>query len=263
MKNLLIGTLLALSLSLVGCLGGGGGGSSSGSGYYISSSTVNSFVDLLEYEYGTSFTLVKGPYEAESEGFVVVYDHWTGDYMAYDIYDYRPGQSFSYYQAISEYQETYIHDIYVDAYGETMFVGDTYYNDGGYAGEFVFEEIEATGKDLEKIGAFQEAVNVSKISDALASEYGFSDDRAESVAKMAVAWKKLSGSRAMTESDTAKFTKELVGKELADANAIIKKVAEGDTASYDEFIQDAAEFNGTNPEQIKDFLSNHILGQTN
>ena len=57
------------------------------------------------------------------------------------------------------------------------------------------------------------------------------------------------------------FTKELIGKELADAQSILKKVSEGDNETYEQFIKDAAAFNGTYPEQIKDFINTHILNQ--
>ena len=256
MRKMLLGTLLILSLLLVGCNGGGGGG-----GYGISSGTVNSFVHMLEAHYGGDFSVVKSPSESASEGFVVVYDSWGRDYLAFDIYDYVPGQSLNQYLASTEYQPIMIHDIYTSTWGETMYVGDAYYRYGGYAGEFVFEEKEVTGKDLEKLGAFQEAYNVAKIAEGLNSEYGFSTDRSSQVAKMSIAWKKLSGTREMTEGDTAQFTKELIGKELSDAQNILKKVSEGDNATYDQFIKDAAAFNGTHPEQIKDFIDTHILNQ--
>lgn len=260
MKKKFVSLLMVLSLVVLAACSGGGSSSSGSSGgdIYVGPSTVDSFVTLLEDTYGGDFVLVKDPDETYTEGFAVVWDEDMGAYYSYDLANYQAGDNWSEYMAYTEYDPVVIHDWYVDSWGDTVYVGDAYDYNGYYQGEFLFEETEMTGKDLEKIGALQEAYNTSKIADALSAEYGLSEERGVRIAKMAGEWKKLSGSRAMTDADAGAFTKELIGVELSEVQTVMKKYVEGDTESFDSFVDAAAEVNEISPEHMKSIVNAFI-----
>ncbi len=246
--------LVSFVAILAACHGGPHGG-----GGYVD--RVNSFVNLLNAQsaYDSTFYMVKHPSQTATEGFVVVYSDDTG-YVAYDIANYVTGDSWGTYSSYAEFQEVYIYDWYSDAWGEVFYVGSSYYNDsfGSYAGEFVFEQTEATMKDLEKAGALKEAWKTAKVSELLSAKYGLSEERSEKVAKMMSQWEKLSKQRQMTDADANVFSKEVLGVDITAAKDAFEGSAAGDNASLNNLIEKAAEVNGITPEHMNGLVSEMI-----
>ena len=222
---------------------------------------VDSFIALLNSQsaYDSHFYLVKHPAQTATEGFVVVYSDDTG-YVAYDIANYRVGQSWSTYANNADYQEVYVYDWYTDYWGEVFYVGTAYNNDffGTYAGEFVFEQTETTIKDLEKAGAIKEAYKTAKVSELLSAKYGLSEERSEKVAKMMSQWEKLSKQRQMTDADANVFSKEVLGVDIASAQAALGGQNSDGGLTLDSLIEKAAEVNGITPEHMNGLVSEFI-----
>lgn len=255
MKNLLTTLLVLSTLLLVSCGPSGGGGGV----YYPPTDRVDAFVQLLNDQslYDSHFYLMKHPDQTLTEDFVVVYSDDTG-YVAYDIRNYISGDSWSTYSTYADYQEVYIHDVTYDPYlDEYFYTGFAYNNDlfGTYAGEFVFEEAEGKTKDLQKVGAIKEAYEVSKIAEALSAEYGLSEERGMKIAKMTSDWKKLKGSRALTDADADQFSKELLGVSIAQAEKAYKSFVEGDEAGMKDLIDVASKVNDITPEHTNELIN--------
>ncbi len=278
MKNLVLILGLASTFLLASCGGGGGSGNGNGGGSNGGSTggtgggttlpvdKVQSFVNLLNsrYLYDSNYYVVKRPEQTATEGFVVVYSSDTG-YIAYDMKNYFDGQSWNSYSSFAEYQPVYIHGTTYDSFGhETFYFGDAYKNSyyGSYAGEFVFDETSETGKDLEKASAMIEAHKSSKIAEALAGEFGLSEERGLRVAKLVSDWQKLSKSRSMTNADANVFTKELLGVDMQKAESAITKHLQGDESEVSELVKKAAQVNGTSPEHMNELL-NSIFSEQN
>lgn len=247
MKKLLM--MLALVLGLAACHGGS------------HTDRVSSFINLLNAQsaYDDTFYLVKHPNQTATEGFVVVYSATAG-YVAYDIANYRSGDSWSTYSATALFQEVYVHDSYSDYWGEVFYVGYAYYNDwsSSYAGEFIFEQTEESFKDLEKVQALKSAYKVDKLGKHLSAEYGLSADRAEKVAKLVSNWETAGKKRTLTDADANAFSKELLGVSLSSAEKAYKEMLEGDKQSFESLIDVAAKTNGTSPEQMNSIINDFI-----
>lgn len=260
MKNVLCLVWLAMSVALVSC-GGSSSGPTPGPGPVVTPPVdkVNTFVNMLNnrYLYDSSYYVVKRPEQTATEGFVVVYSADTG-YIAYDMKNYIVGDSWSSYSNYAEYQPVYIHGTSYDSlYNETFYFGDAYKNNyyGSYAGEFVFDETTEAGKDLEKAHAMIDAHKTAKIGEALASEFGLSEERGLRIAKLVGDWQKLSKSRSMTNADANIFSKELLGVDMSKAESAITKHLQGDDSEVSELVKKAAQVNGTGPEQMNELLT--------
>lgn len=248
--------------------GGTTAGGSGGGGTIIITpppavSTVDSFVNLLHDRYGyisdDNFFVVKDPDQTLTEGFVVVYDWDIGKYVAYDLQNYIPGDSWSSYTYYADFQPVSIHDYYIDTWGETFYIGDAYDFAGYYQGEFVFEENGEGSKDLEKVSALMESYKVERMGSAMASEFGLSEERGIEIAKMATQMQKLLKKRALTEADANVFSKELFGVDMAKAqNAIVKKMA-GDDSEFDQLLDQAAAANEISPEHMNKIISDLFI----
>lgn len=271
MKNLTLGFSLLTIALFQSCSGGGGSAphvdacvSNCGPVYV---DKVDKFVDLLndKYSYDSYFYVVKRPEQTLSEDFVVVYSNDSG-YVAYDIKDYRVGDSWYDYSMHADYQEVYIDRVETDWHsGEKFYYGDAYNNDffGSYAGEFVFEEADEKIKDLAKVVAVKEAFTLSKQSEAIAAEFGLSEEKATKVAKLASNWKKLSKDRSMTSKDADLFTKELLGVDVKTVETAYASMAEGDSSKMKSVLGQAAKKMESTPEHMKEIMDLMLNGENN
>ena len=121
--------------------------------------------------------------------------------------------------------------------------GDDYVTVGGV----VLEETQSNSKDLEKLGANIEAVEVESIKDKLLS-YGLSNDRTEKVARLANSYKKILNKRGLNSREKNMFTKELLGLSFDEAAAEMVE-------DYEGLIERAADRNETSPEAIKELIN--------
>lgn len=248
MKKLFTSMMLLL---FVACSGGSG------------PTKTESFLNLLNNHYGyvgqNNFVVVKGLYETASEGFAVVYDWDLGTYVAYDLKDYRVGDSWSTYVAHADFRPVYIHDTYIDTWGETFYIGDAYDFWGFYQGEFVFEEGAEGSKDLEKVAAVMESYKVAKVGEAMSAEFGLSEERGIEIAKVASQMQKLAKKRGLTEADANAFSKELLGVDLKKAESAFLKKAAGENEEFEKLLESAAQANEISPEHMNKIINDIFL----
>ena len=257
MRRLISSVLIGSTLILTGCPGGGGGGGGGASVPSTSVDKVQAFVNLLNSKSNLeSFHVVKDPSHSVTAGFVVV--SGTGSaYLAYDIAKYNAGDSWSEYASRAEYGPVIIHGSKMDqASGETFFFGDAYTNESNpaYKGEFTFDESSENSKDLEKTASIKESFALANIAASLALEYGLSEERSSQVAKLALQWKKLSRTRALTEADANSFSKKLLGVSMNEASSAIEGYVLGDDSKWKTVVNTAAKVNQTSPEQMQEII---------
>jgi len=111
----------------------------------------------------------------------------------------------------------------------------------------LYETSSDSPKDLETAGAKFESLEVAQMEDMLIS-YGLSTERAEEVAKLANAYKKIVSKRALNSRERDMFTKELLGVPFNQA-------AKDMVMDYDGLLERAAELNETSPEAIRELLN--------
>mgnify|MGYP001249529625 CR=1 FL=1 len=242
--------LMALSLVLASCFGGGSGGGGSNPPSSIGYGEASDFVYYLNEDSGAldqgSFYLEKHN-TLSGSGWVVVWDDDYNEYRAVNVWAYD-GYSDAYY-----FYENASRDVF---YSYTDVYGNPVYED--YSGN-LFEQTKATAKDLEKLGQKIEKLNLKKVEEHLVGEFGLSESRAFTVAKLVQGWKKASKSRQMTNEDSKVFFKEVLGFDANEGLKAFKKSMEGDSTDLDELIVKAAETNDTTPEHMKEILSSTLI----
>ena len=161
----------------------------------------------------------------------------------------------------SSYGSFFLFQNYVseNSYGD--FTGSIWNDELSSSQTMTFSEDKGKAKDLEKLGAVKEAFATKKVKEVLNFDYGLSEKRSESVAKLVVNWSKVSNNRAMTSADADAFTKKLIGVNINDATEAYKASLEGDSTSLDSLIEKAADVNETSPENMKDLFNNLVLNK--
>ena len=112
---------------------------------------------------------------------------------------------------------------------------------------FNFEESSSVEKDMEKIGAEMEAMEVAEMEEILIN-YGLSNERSEKLGKLMNFYRKIKTKRALNAKEKDIFTKELTGLSF-------DKAADQMVEDYDGLIDRAAELNETSPEAIKELIN--------
>lgn len=140
-------------------------------------------------------------------------------------------------------------------------IGNDYFQvfPDGSTSSIAFEETELNGKDLEKMGSLQEMLMLKSLTDEFSSEFGLSEERSHSLARLINNWKKISNRRTMTESDANLFLDEAIGSSYKKLKDAIKSKQQGNLDSYDQLIEKAAEVNHTYPEAVTELISELLI----
>jgi hypothetical protein len=239
MKNLALILTTLSTLVLVGCHGGSHDG-----GSYTPAPTkfelAEDFVDNLTFDPAAfgSFFLEK-TYTYQGGGWIVVEADDGYDY-AVDIYSYI--------------RDAYAYDLdYFDDYAI-----DVWYAGAGYWEDIdgnLFEEGTGSEKDLEKVAAQMEKLQVEAVGEGIAAKFGLSVERGQEMARIAQNWKKASATRTMTDADADALSSELFGFDLTAGLKAIEGLKSGDSESLNNLIEKAAEVNGVTPEHLNQVLT--------
>jgi hypothetical protein len=253
MKNFAI--LLALATTMVACkkkftqadldaanASGYSAGQTEAEGRAIKA--ANFLAELQEANPSLDYDIVK--FGKDNANYVVL--SYDGTYAAIDISQYTTGTD----------ALTYIFSG-VGVYDNLTANGDGTYScvagtctgvSGPTSSTMVFENTTSSVKDLEKAAAFIEAHKVESLASSLSAQFGLSEERATTVAKLASSFEKLSKSRALTNADADAFSKELAGVSIAEMESAYKSMTEGSTSELNAVLEIAAEVNGTTSENM-------------
>ncbi|HLE11173.1 MAG: hypothetical protein A2504_16835 [Bdellovibrionales bacterium RIFOXYD12_FULL_39_22] len=245
---------LSMTLFIFSC-GGGGGGSDSSSTYngYSDVAYASSFVSMLNsnmpLDADDSYVVKNG---TEQVNYIVVWDDYQDAYMAYNLYYYVPGMSWSEY--VDELDWYGVETFEVERAGTDFYGNQAWKGNNGY-GDVYFEDVGEQSKDLEKIGGIEEELKVSKMSEYLTAEFGLSEKRSTDIARLTSEWSQLSKTRSMTDADANSFAVEIFGTGIDTLKNGFQKSIEGDKTDLDKLIEQAAEINEISPEHMNKIVS--------
>jgi flagellar biosynthesis/type III secretory pathway protein FliH len=118
----------------------------------------------------------------------------------------------------------------------------------------VLEETQMTPKDLNKLAAAKESFRVKQLTNEIAGEYGLNPERADKIAKLAIAWRKNANSRAITAEDADAFSEGLIGVNIKEIEAAYKKTLKGEMGDLTVVLKKAAEVN-----EISEFHASRLM----
>ena len=127
------------------------------------------------------------------------------------------------------------------------------------AENFPFSMEIVTIKDLEKIGAAKENIDSNKYAIFLVENYGLSENRAQTISKYLLSYRKLANMRDLNAREKDLLTHEILGFGFKRGKEALEKHLQGDQNSLDDLILEAAEKNETSPEHVKELFGEIFL----
>ncbi|WP_413558055.1 hypothetical protein [Bdellovibrio sp. HCB209] len=238
-STLKVGLAAATVFAIGACGGGGGGGGSVSTGnvYYTHEELANEFVKRAYTDAGINLTLVKA--NTNSAGYIVVDYH--GNTQAVYIDGWAVGQN------IYDY-------IYSQQWHDVAYIGNGYYQDSS---GYVYEESTASSKDLAKMTAMKQALDINESAKGIQAQFGLSAERSQTLARLAVQLKH-NPKASMTDADYDAYTKEIIGSSYNELKNAMVKQAQGDYSDVGALIDKAAQVNGVGPEQVTQILTSLI-----
>ena len=215
----------------------------------------------IDTEKGGNWIVVKHTYSGTSP--------FEGDrawYVAYNMDAYSPGNIDNFvHGSVDGFSGAVSSDVYPkDLYAENIvFVPswDAFYSSGSSESMgtytpieeedrnlWVFETTGSNNKDLEKMGAKIEGIQVEGLQNTL-MYYGLSETRSHNMAKLAVTYNKITQKRSLNDREKDHFAQALLGMSFYKASSIL--VNEG----HDALIDQAVEKHDLSPEAVKEILN--------
>ena len=241
--------LMISMIILTACNGGDSGGNGTGSGVYTHKELAERFVYNLNLSDDFAVKLMKD--STEQRDFIVIYDPYTDTYDAINISGYNVNSSATdfYYSASTQFYGDL--DV-IPSYDSPSGWVETQYRD--HKTDLYFEKVSASAKDLAKVAALKEVIELDKSAEFLSSEFGLSLDRSKEIARLATHWKKAS-KKAMTNAEQDSFSTELLGFSITDGKQVIKEASEGNLSGLSELVEAAALKNSISPEHASRLMT--------
>ena len=232
---LVCGMSALVATALTACGGGSGAGSvSTGGVYFTHEQLAQEFINRAYTDAGINLTLVKA--DTNQSGYIVV-DSSYG-LQALNIDNWSVGQNIS---------------KYIDAtpwYDVTPMGGGMYQDGDGY----IYEEKTASSKDLAKMAALKQGLDIKASAKNIQAQFGLSAERSQVLARLAVQLKN-NPKASMTDADYDSYSKEIMGSSITEVKAALVKQAQGDSSDVNALINKAAQTNGVGPEQVTQILN--------
>ncbi len=222
-----------MALALTAC-GGSGGSVSTGGVAFTHDQLAQEFVKRAYTDAGVSMSLVKST--TNSAGYIVVNDSYGTEAVYID--NWSVGTNIGKYMDAQTW------------YGVVSIGGGFYKDAAGY----VYEETPASSKDLAKLAAVKQSMDINSSAKNIQAQFGLSADRSQVLARLAVQLKN-NPKASMTNADYDSYSKEIMGSSITDLKAALVKQAQGDSNDVNALINKAAETNGVGPEQVTQILS--------
>ena len=270
--------LLGLTVSLTSCMGGGYGLTDAQKQAIADRvdaqvQLTDSFVNDLNASGEFTVSIAKR-FTDVGYDYLVIYDKDNNSYDAIDIsrYDASVDNAADYYydnlnhhfldlkKIPAHYQTEYNYEVVgVDEWGydvydyvpEEVYVSTQYWDSRS---NLYFEKVSASPKDLAKVVALQEAIEIDKASTSISNQLGLSLKRSREVANLKQYWKKVD-KKSMTKSELSSFTTELLGFSIDDAIGAYQASANGNDSQLEGLINQSAEVNSITPEHAQSLMS--------
>ena len=266
--------LLLIAGVLAACNGGNGDGSPAGVRYdkLNHNELAEVFVQQLNLDADFDVSIVQD--STYQHNYIVILDPLSNTFDAINIGDYNPNidNAVDYYYSASANiysglrknpgywtTETRQYDLSCSfncaTYETEVWNRATYTHIGS---NITFEKVSSTSKDLAKIQALKEVVQIEKTAEFLSSKFGLSLNRGKELASLKAHWKK-SSKKGMTASEVDAFSTELLGFSLSKGIEAYKSDLEGNSSDLENLIEQAADTNGITPEHAS-ILMTKVFG---
>ncbi len=221
------------------------------------------FINNMSQETGLNYTLLKT--KTKKFNFIVALNPETDEIFAINISSYNPANSAQDFLNNSAYLtgfDYYPVGPYIDYVTEIVGYDR---NDNPiyetiakemfrYSSSYVhketglnFEKTQASPKDLAKVAAISEALEIERKGHLLSKNFGLSLARANEVVRLAKHWEH-SAQKGMTKKEVDQFSKELLGFSFSKGYQAVKKAINGDAKDLDKLIEKASAYNNITPE---------------
>ena len=120
-------------------------------------------------------------------------------------------------------------------------------------------EIAEFSKDLESMGANLESLTNEELISNLEENYGLSEERAQSVAKITSSFKKIQNKRSLTNKEMNIYTQKVLGVDYVAGKKALENHIQGDSSEMESLMERAADLNGTSPEAVQDLMGEYLL----
>ena len=144
---------------------------------------------------------------------------------------------------------------------QSLYYRETPYEVTDYTGSngMVFDTNLDSGKDLESLGANVESLGNEELIYNLEENYGLSEKRAASVAKITSSFKKIQNKRSLTDKEMNIYTQKVLGVDYSAGKKALEKHIQGDSADMEAMMERAADMNGTSPEAVTELVGEYLL----
>lgn len=217
---------------------------------------ANDFVAIIQNHLdenfeGMSVNVVKA--RSLRNGYIVVqYTNSQGDQLnvAFNLDNFESGMN---WEQINNLMDNGLMDQeivtpYINQEGNIV---ENLYQD---ANGFLYEETFSSSKDLEKISAFIQNYNITKVGSAIAANYGLSEDRGISLAKTISYWNSIKAKREITNKDADYFFQEIAGLNFNELKNAFDAKIKGDSKKYNVLLDEAASLNQISPEHMNEII---------
>lgn len=274
MKKLLF--MMTLTVFLTACTSGGNGdGSPAGTLYdkLNHNELAEVFVQQLNLDADFQVSIVQS--STYQENFVVVLDPLSNTFDAISLAGYNPNinNAVDHYFAAASNKYTGLRENPGYWY-QVEVTYDTYYADGStcsncgseyedryqratythVGSRITFEKTKSSAKDLAKIVALKEEIQLQKSAEFLSSEFGLSLNRGKELAGLKAHWKK-SSKKGMTNAEVDAFSTELLGFSLSSGIEAHTAFLNGDDTKVEALVKQAANINGITPEHASQLMT--------
>lgn len=123
----------------------------------------------------------------------------------------------------------------------------------------IFEETDIFSKDLEKIGANEELNDRIDLAFKLEANFGLSEQRANEIAKITIAFNKIKNKRSLSSKEMDVFTQTILGVNYSVSKKAFENHIQGNSSDLDRIIHLAARKNDISPEAVSDLVGEFLL----
>lgn len=248
MKNIYF--LCLISFLFFACDDSNTGNGDGGEGF-THNQLAERFVRELNLDEEFDVTLAKS--STDKWNFIVIYDPYTDSYDAINLQNFDPSVDNASDFYFGTTGQLFIDlDILPSHMGRNGVWISTKYRDR-HSG-LVFEKTQETAKDLSKMKAIKEVVELNKSAEFLSSSFGLSLSRGKEIARLTAHWKK-SSKKGMTNFEQDSFSTELLGFSISEGLKAVKESGEGDSGGLVALVENAASKNNITPEHAAQLMS--------
>ena len=127
------------------------------------------------------------------------------------------------------------------------------------ANKYPFTEDSSSEKDLEKLGHSIESNLNDNLANHFVENFGLTEERAQSVAKITASFQKIQNKRSLTAKEMNIYSQKVFGITYVAGRKALEKHIQGDSSEMEALFERAAEINGTSPEAVQDLVGEFLL----